>query len=48
MIYWVCEADGAAKLQELVNQHIGKGWRPLGGLAAGCCFVAAWRAGGSA
>ena len=33
MLYWLCEADGANKLQEVVNQHIRKGWRPIGGIA---------------
>lgn len=33
MNYWICEANSAEKLRQLVQDSIAKGWRPLGGLS---------------
>jgi len=32
MCYWICEAKSAEVLRDLVNDHIEKGWTPLGGM----------------
>jgi hypothetical protein len=33
MNYWICEANSAEKLRQLVQDSIAKGWRPIGGLS---------------